>query len=323
MKVGTQGPLVSAWQKVMVRRFSAYARESDGGVLRIDGFFGYSDRDVQKEYQRRTGQPQTGEVSDHDLVALGLISTTKPKLPVILCAQGTGVDMWTGPPADVGRVLEKAGKAQFQPLGDWPAKPFPMWPSITAGVASGEVQARKWGGAGHDLWLVGYSQGAVVMSMLWKYSFGPGGVLHDLHDRVKKAVMFGNPCRQQGIVSADGGGPPASSATAGIMVDRLDQTPSWWREFAHKGDLYTDCELDDDEGEFKRAICRIVMGNQWWAGPDNILEQLCELAGRPVTEGFAAVKAILDAGSFFGKKTAPHVSYDIGPAVAYLSGRMT
>lgn len=306
-----------SWQHIMRERFASYALAADGGPLRVDGFYGYDDRDVQREYELRTHQFIDGQVSDHDLAALG-VTSPNIGLPVVLCGHGTGVNMWVGPPADIGRELEKRGRGQFQPLGDWPASAFPMWPSIMAGVASAEVQARRWANEGRDLHLCGYSQGAAVMSLLWKYSFGDGGALSDIRHRVKKAVMIGNPMRQQGVPLLGDGLKTARANTAGIMVDRLTDTPPWWREMAHAGDIYADCELDD-EGEFKRAICKIVMGNQWWAGQDNILEQVTELFARPLPEGIAAAKAIIDAGMFFGTGTRDHINYNIRPAVDYLS----
>lgn len=318
LQLGSSGPQVLAWQHIMRERFSGYAKAADGGPLRVDGYYGYDDRDVQREYEARTHQLVDGQVSDHDLAALG-VTSPNVGLPVVLCAQGTGVTMWAGPPADIGRAMEQRQRGQFQPLGDWPASAFPMWPSIMAGVASAEVQARRWAGhEGRDLYLCGYSQGAAVVSLLWKYSFADGGPLADLRHRVKKAVTFGNPMREAGRVHHDGVGQPARRDAAGIMVDRLENTPSWWRDYAHAGDLYTNCELDD-EGEFKRAICKIVMGNQWWSGRDNIIEQICELFARPLHEGIAAAKAIIDAGMFFGTGTRDHVNYNIWPAVDYLS----
>ena len=317
LKLGSNGPVVAAWQAAMVKRFASYAKGADGQPLRADAYFGRDDSDVQREYQLRTRQQITGQVSDHDLQALGIV-TAPTKLPVILCAQGTGVDMWTGPPADIGRAVESQGKARFQPLGDWPATPFPMWPSITQGVASAEVQIRKWAGVEDcDLYLVGYSQGAAVMSLLRKYSFAPGGVLADLRHKVKRAVMLGNPMRQGGIATSDGG-QLARTSSAGIMVDRLTDTPEWWVEYAHAGDLYADCELDD-EGEWKRAICKIVMGNQWWAGQDNIFEQVCEVFGKPLEEGWAVAMALFGTIRFFGSGTRPHVTYNVQPAIDYLS----
>lgn len=271
---------------------------------------------------RRAG-PLTDIDTELDWAAkkqLGILLDDRPTAPatappVVICAQGTGVNMWTGPPADIGRGLEARKVAQMQPLGDWPAEPFPMWPSILKGIASAEVQIERWVGQNNrDIYLVGYSQGAVVMSQAWKYS----PVIDKYRHRIKKAAMIGNPMREQGVAVWDGVGKIARPSSAGIMVDRLTDTPSWWREYAHAGDIYADCELDD-EGEFKRAICKIVMGNEWWTGQDNIIEQIAELFGRPLLEVYAMGKAIVDAGLFFGTGTREHINYRVVPAIEYLA----
>ena len=88
---------------------------------------------------------------------------------------------------------------------------------------------------------------AIVTSLLWKYSLAPGGPLADLRHKVTKAVTWGNPMREAGRFRGDGADWDARPDTGGAMVDRLENTPSWWVDFAHKADLYTDCELDDDD----------------------------------------------------------------------------
>ncbi|SID02975.1 Bacteriophage protein [Mycobacteroides abscessus subsp. abscessus] len=92
----------------MLARFASYAKAADGGPLKVDSYFGYDDQAVQKEYQRRTNQAQNGVVSDDDLIRLGVT-------PVLFTVQGTGVDMWTGYPAD----------ATASTLGKWPPKSKP------------------------------------------------------------------------------------------------------------------------------------------------------------------------------------------------------
>lgn len=318
IKVGSNDPVVLKWQQTMLRRFASYAKAADGGPLRADGYFGKDDLAVHREWQRRTHRAETFMVSDEELALLGVVQRPTGK-PVLITAQGTGVDMWTGPPADTARELERRKLCTWQPLGNWPAATFPMWPSITQGVAEGEKQIRFWAGdRGQDIWLAGYSQGAIVTSLLWKYSLAPGGPLADLRHKVTKAVTWGNPMREAGRFRGDGADWDARPDTGGAMVDRLENTPSWWVDFAHKADLYTDCEMDD-EGEYKRAICKIVMGNQWWAGQDNIFEQIGELFAHPFVEVVAMAKAIWDAGLFFAHGTGPHVDYSVGPAIDYLA----
>ena len=56
-------------------------------------------------------------------------------------------------------------------------------------------------------------------------------------------------------------------------------------------DLYTDCELDDD-GEWKRMVCKIVMGHNIFSGDDGVIAQVAEFLARPIVEAIAMVKAI-------------------------------
>jgi hypothetical protein len=72
LTLGSHGELVGRWQRLVLARFPSYAKAADGGPLKVDLYFGYDDQAVQKEYQRRTNQPQNGIVSQADLVKLGL-----------------------------------------------------------------------------------------------------------------------------------------------------------------------------------------------------------------------------------------------------------
>ena len=151
LRLGSNDPVVLAWQQVMLKRFTSYAKAADGGPLRADGCFGQDDLAVHREWQRRTHRAETFMVSDEELALLGVVQRPTGK-PVLITAQGTGVDMWTGPPADTARELERRKLCTWQPLGNWPAATFPMWPSITQGVAEGEKQIRFWAGdRGQDI----------------------------------------------------------------------------------------------------------------------------------------------------------------------------
>src|SRR5690348_14323994 len=111
LKLGSQGPQVAEWQGVMRKRFKAYALERDGLPLRIDSYFGYSDADVAAEWQRRTGRPVTGQVSDDELRILGLLGGTPKTLSStwVYTAAGTMAPWWVGPPFEVGEAAKRAG----------------------------------------------------------------------------------------------------------------------------------------------------------------------------------------------------------------------
>ena len=50
-----------------------------------------------------------------------------------------------------------------------------------------------------------------------------------------------------------------------------------------------------------------------------MIAQVAEILARPIVEAIAMVKAIVDAGHFFGSGTAPHVTYNPQPAIDYLA----
>jgi len=246
--------------------------------------------------------------------------------PVLFTVCGTGVPWWVGPDADTARAVED--KWRWQPIG-YPAQPFPMSPSINAGKAELRAQLNRdepgfqlrkqveRNGAG----LAGYSQGAVVTSETWEFDIKPdNGALNWVKDHMLKAVTWGNPSREQGHGYPDPGAPMAAPNTAGVayITDRLHDTPPWWRDYAHAGDLYATGGTTDAAGQDKTAIWRIVRGEKFFIGPDTLLEQFLEVAQQPLAGAMGAFKAMLDAGMFFAAGTGPHVNYHIGPAIDYL-----
>lgn len=242
---------------------------------------------------------------------------------VLLTACGTGVPWWVGPDADTARAVE--GKYKWRPVG-YRAAPFPMGASIAEGRAEGnriitEERARI---EAHGLSLAGYSQGAIITSEIWEYDIKPAaGPLHWALPHMRKAVTWGNPMREIGKAWPDPGAAVSPADRGGVTPELMEDTPDWWRNYAHKGDLYTDV-ADDEAGENKRAIWAIIRGTKVFSGPDSILAQILEVLGirqdaGQVMEIIGVFKALMDAGLFFGKGTTPHLNYNIGPAIDYLA----
>lgn len=245
--------------------------------------------------------------------------------PVLFTVCGTGVPWWVGPDADTARAVED--KWRWQPCA-YPAAPFPMGKSINdgkreVGIQFGRAergfelrrQVEKFGAG-----LAGYSQGAVVTSEVWEFDIKPvNGYLHWVKDHMLKAVAWGNPSREVGAAYPDPGGEIAPRNTGGVAypADRMHDTPPWWRNYAHKGDLYT-TGSDDDAGEDKTAIWRIIRGEKFFIGPDTLLEQFLEITQSPLPGAIGAFKAMMDAGMFIAKGLTPHTNYNIGPAIDYL-----
>lgn len=262
-------------------------------------------------------------------LALGVVSPNPPagRFPfgnpvrrgVILTVQGTGVDMWSGPPADTARALQDV--FYWQPVGNYPASPFPMRQSYLAGIEELVVQCRLH--AGKPKVLAGYSQGAIVTSRVWKHEVSrPGGRLYDLRDEFVASVTWGNPDRELGVAHGNAlDGIPVPEGR-GITDDRMVSTPSWWLDFAHGAnsrfgrDLYTDT-VDGDVGEYGTAIWKIVEGMKL-TGVDGLLEQVLEIVERPLVEVVSMFQEITHAGAFFFSGTGPHVNYDVSSAVRFL-----
>jgi len=317
LKVGSKGALVNAWVHAMNARFPSYSRRPDGTPLREDGQFGNDDAAVQREYQRRIGVMQTGEVSEHDLLVLGV-----DKRPLLITVCGTGVPWWVGPDADTARAVED--KYRWQPIG-YPAQPFPMGPSVAAGRAEVAVQINRDEPEFkhreriqlYGLALAGYSQGAIITGEVWEYDMKPAsGPLHWVQPRMLKAVTWGNPMREADKAYPDPGAAIANKGSHGIADQLMVDTPPWWRNYAHHKDIYT--EQSGESGEDSTAIYKMIMGVRVFSGPDSILHQLVELGLNPFSGAGAAAWALLNAGMFFGGGTGPHLNYNIGPAIDYL-----
>lgn len=251
--------------------------------------------------------------------------------PVLFTACGTGVPYWIGYDADTARAVES--KWRWQPCA-YPATAFPMGPSIEAG--RGEVinqfnrmepgfelrkQVENYGAG-----LAGYSQGGCVVSEVWEKDIKPAnGVLNWAKPHMLKAVTFGNPDREMGKAWPDNSNEPvAPPNTSGVTGTLMVDTPDWWRNYAHKNDLYTAGGDGSISGDDKTAIWQIIRGTNVFSGPNSILRQVLELLGvgsnaSRVMEIYGAVDAILDSGMFFVVRgIKPHTDYNIQPAVDYL-----
>ncbi|AOT22887.1 lysin B [Mycobacterium phage Zakai] len=257
-------------------------------------------------------------------VAIGVVIPVALVKPLLFTVHGTGQPVPDGPglPADTARAV--LDKWEWQPIGNYPADAFPMWPSILEGVAELRDQIRKALAANprRKLGFAGYSQGAVVVSLVLKYDFmAQGGEFHDQYEagQVLAVVTWGNPMRERGVQHGDGWKETAPADTEGILEDRLEGTPAFWREYAHKGDMYAACELTGvQRGDNKRAVCKIVMWHDVLKGENSILAQIAELLQKPVLYVIPLFQSIVDAGLFFAAGlNSPH-AYAIGPAIDYL-----
>lgn len=315
-----------------IRRLKLHMRKKFGYAadLKDTTLFDQQMVDAVVEMQRRynasgvlkTGAYTPGIVNVATKVACGFVVVPQVDArPVLFTVCGTSVPWWVGPDADTARAVED--KYFWQPVG-YPAKAVPMGPSIQAGKDELYVQMQKrrdrivrYGCA-----FASYSQGAIVVSETWEDDIKPAtGKLAWVKPYVRKAVCWGNPSRERGRVWPDAGGRTAGQTSSGVTGRLMVDTPTWWRNYAHQGDLYTDVPADGS-AENRLAIWQIIRDGSMFKGPDSLLRQVLELGGTTdgtsVAEMTAMVKAMLDALVFFGGGTKPHINYSTAEAISYL-----
>ena len=266
LKVGSNGPQVAAWQRAMLVRFSGYAKEADGQPLRPDAYFGYSDRDVQLEYQRRTQQDLTGQVSDHDLAVLGVVKVAPPKpRHKALTFRGTGGIVGLD---YTSRVAQLCGDLVEELPIDYPASMggIPVGAANNISAPSGqkcteiafENAARLIESSAWTFTLHGYSLGAIPASKI-RAALLPGGRLENHAHRYVCGTMFGNPARAFGHTFYLG----AIPSGFGIADWHLPQEAcTWgWLECVDPGDLYGNA-AGGEIGEVLRSAYRMIMDIQ-------------------------------------------------------------
>jgi hypothetical protein len=325
--LGDSDPEVQRIKAFMRKKFS-YAR-----VLADTPLYDQQMVSVVSEMQARynagygqlaKGKYSPGIINYETKIVMGYVPRP-PKLDqriMLFSVCGTGVPWWIGPDADAARAVES--QYRWQPIG-YSARAVPMGGSIDE--AKAEIinqfnihrdQVIRCGAA-----LLGYSQGAIVISETWEEEIKPvTGQLHWAMPHITKACAWGNPCREKGKVWPDAGGKPSPKDHKGVTSNLMVDTPDWWRNYAHAGDLYSDCP-DDESTEDRTAIWQIIRNGDFMSGPDSLLSQVLELTGikrdaNQISEATGMFKAMLDALVFFGKQTGPHVNYSVAEAIAYL-----
>lgn len=319
-----------------VLRFKAFLRKkfTYAGGLSDTRLYDEQTVAVVAEMQRRynaagklaTGSYISGVTNLETKVVCGFMA--RPVAPdrrgVLFTVCGTGVPWWVGPDADTARAVEQYWL--WQPIG-YPAQAVPMGQSIAEGRAELATQMNRHRDRvlANGAALAGYSQGAIVISEAWENLIKPpAGPLHWAAGSIRKAVTWGNPMRERGKVWPDLGGSTASPESQGVTEKLMVDTPTWWRNYAHAGDLYSDCPADESS-ENRTAIWKMIRDGDIAKGPDSFLRQILELTGvvtdaPQVAEVTGMAKAMIDAVTFFGAQTGPHINYSTAEAIAYLRG---
>ena len=245
-KLGSSGDEVARWQGFMVRKYKSYAAE-----LPIDGYFGYHDRDIVAECQRRLRVPVTGVADDAFLAQIGFTTAGPPVVRSstwVYTAAGTSAAWNVGPQFAIGHASRDRGK-NHQPVA-YPAAGFLGLTGSgtdprTSYLESITALKHEWArllriNTTGDIVVCGYSQSADGFIRAALELFGDGGEFVLERPRLKLIIALGNPCRQQGP-TAMSGSPP------GWGISRL-VLPGWLAgivaDITTHNDLYA-CATDD------------------------------------------------------------------------------
>lgn len=294
LSLGSNGLMVRAWTATMLLRFRSYALGRDGQPLRNDGYFGFDEEKVQREYERRTGQFQDGKVSRGDLHRLGL-------LPTLISVHGTGQPdpFGIGYPADIARRCSDL--YWWQPTGNYPAQAVPMNHSADAGEREVARFLNNRAITPGPVAMVSHSQGDICTGRV-RNRMRSGDLQHRYKDFIG-AVTIGNPMRPKGSYAGN-----VNPGGEGIDPQRETATEPGVIHLAAKGDLYTTCP-DNGVGEMERAVFNAVFSR--FTGKDSLFEQLWELFTDPVPELAHAAVACWNGGLFLARGAGPHTRYHL------------
>jgi hypothetical protein len=254
----------------------------------------------------------------------------------VYTAAGTGAQPTEGLAWDTGSDGRLAPYYDCKGV-EYPAIMFPMGPGIKEGITNlvSQISSMPGGFA-----LVGYSQGAVVTSRLWRDEIlNPNGQLHDRLGDIFVHITYGNPLRCPGIsrgnalVGIDGPVPLDGYVTGGIAgPDDLTpwQTPPWMMDFAHDGDMYAACPVGADPwsneappGKAETSIYNIFM--EKFVGQSTIVPEIGELLTVPIPTTIAIIEGLINTLGFFAANQEPHTIYGqdgcMEAAVQYLLDR--
>lgn len=329
LKIGSNDPVVLKWQQTMLRRFASYAKAADGGPLRADGYFGKDDLAVHQEWQRRVHRLVTDNVSDDELLILGV---TKPK-PVFLTVEGHLSDMFRGPVADTANQLQAEGLCFHQPTGyNNGAIPFDN-PSGVRALAElvGSTTLRDGAGntvpfpAGTPIALGGFSQGGIVLFDFWVDYLLPGKPLEWRAKDVKAVLTYGNPCRQTDSIAPWARAWAPKTGTNGLDpyrrfgINGFPTKPDYWMDVYRGGDIFAE-NTPDKAGEVKAAIYQAVARGDVFSNPYSLATQIADLFLAPFDEVLGMVMAIISGIGFLADgQGAPHYApYDITGGVDWM-----
>lgn len=255
--------------------------------------------------------------------AMGYLSLSK-LLPLYFSAEGHMSDMWVGPVAWCGEVLRHEGRALHYPTYYTNnAIPFKTQTGINE-MARRIGQTVQDDGvefpAGTPFVLGGFSEGAMVTYGVYTQFLAPGKPLHWRLKDLRGVLSAGSPHREKGVVAEWIPDPPTPDRQ-GLSDERMINTPSWWKEIARQGDLYTDNQSEGERALYKTMCYKLVAKGSFSGGPPGFLARVMDLLS-PTDDLIPVALAIYD-GMRFAVNMSPHGVYNMDPAVQFLRERLS
>ena len=217
----------------------------------------------------------------------------------------------------------------------YPGTPFPAKDSLAEGVTKmASLIASQRG----TFAIGGYSFGAVVSCRVWRdYILNPEGDLHDRLGDIIGHLSWGNPMRCPTFANGNAlanlpiPGARDGYATGGIAGPQ-DLTPwqtmPWHIDFAHEGDLYTDCPTGLDPwsneappGELETSMYKLV-AESTITGQDSLLLEIGKMLTNPIGEIVPLIEALINGIQFLSNMNTHNDYGDTLQAAAdWLSAR--
>lgn len=313
---------VRLWRGTMNARFGGLYTRLNGALPTDTNVFGPRAVLWQKEYEKRTGQPQDGVVSDADLIALHIAVPPVIEPDVVVISVGGAGSQWnTGYQYDMGENIQPGVPPErrsfwHQPIG-FDTRPVPMNRGVKTGIDAiiTELDKRR-GARGLNCTVlkhggISYSMGAIAYRtvldrILW-------GDLGRFKSTFIGDVTLGNPRRQMNHTfpgcSWSSGEGIVTPTDHDLPVECWDMAADRNMDGAGGDDLYT--KMADDESDQTTRNMRAVWDIINKGNPLNLAAAVLMLLAHPSFQGGydAAVAAIKALNFFVVQGTGPHVRY--------------
>lgn len=332
LQVGDRNETVRLWRQRMNDWFGPLYTRLLGPLPTDTDQFGPRAKSWQEEYERRTGQPVDGVVSDTDLLGLRIPVNARKNLPLFVTAEGHQSDMFRGPVADTATFLEREGRCHHLPT--WynnGAIPFDNQ-SLVNELARRLGQTVQDNGvpspAGTPILLGGFSQGMIGMYDFLEQYMMPGKPLAWRMKDFIGGLWYGNPCRGTDSIAAWAVSGIKKRGTHGLDPYKRFGAPGCVPTLPNTVDVYRGGDIfaengDDQSSQMKAAVYEAVARGKFIGSPITLAAKIAGMFTISFDEVLGVVLAIVSGISFLGDNPNPHYSpYDISGGLDWARSRL-